>query len=118
MADTHLLQDDFYVKHAQRFDEVRNAFRETGENGVEGLKMIDAVQRFGIDYHFNEEIEAILQRQYMNVSNHGGSIQDLYEVALRFRLLRQQGFHVPAGGISFDFSYICFRNGNLLSIAY
>ncbi|CBI41006.3 unnamed protein product, partial [Vitis vinifera] len=58
--------------------------------------MIDAIQRLGIDYHFKEEIEAVLQRQYMKAGTHGESIQDLYEVALRFRLLRQEGYHVPA----------------------
>ncbi|RVW13889.1 (3S,6E)-nerolidol synthase 1 [Vitis vinifera] len=36
------------------------------------------------------------KRQYMKAGTHGESIQDLYEVALRFRLLRQEGYHVPA----------------------
>ena len=117
------MQDEFYVKHAQRLDEIRNVFSEVGEDTLEGLMMIDAIQRLGIDYHFKEEIEAVLQRQYMKASNHGESIQDLYEVALRFRLLRQEGYHVPAGGISFDFSKICyeshcFSNRNLLAIVY
>nr|ADR74211.1 (3S)-linalool/(E)-nerolidol synthase [Vitis vinifera] len=88
--------DEFYIKHAQRLDEIRNVFSEVGEDTLEGLMMIDAIQRLGIDYHFKEEIEAVLQRQYMKASNHGESIQDLYEVALRFRLLRQEGYHVPA----------------------
>ena len=109
-ADTLLLQDEFYIKHAQRLNEVRNVFREVGEDTLESLTMIDAVQRLAIDYHFKEEIEAVLQRQYVKGSTHGESIQDLHEVALRFRLLRQEGYHVPAGGISFDFSKICYES--------
>lgn len=59
--------------------------------------MIDTVQRLGIDYYFQDEIEQILQRQSIVFSNHGDRHNDLQEVALRFRLLRQQGYYVSAG---------------------
>lgn len=60
--------------------------------------MIDTVQRLGIDYYFQDEIEQILQRQYIIFFTHGGDRHnDLQEVALRFRLLRQQGYHVSPG---------------------
>lgn len=61
--------------------------------------MIDAVQRLGIEYLFKDEIEEILRRQYIISSTCGGHLQDLQEVALRFRLLRQEGYYVPAGGL-------------------
>ncbi|KAL5777214.1 hypothetical protein ACOSP7_010140 [Xanthoceras sorbifolium] len=57
--------------------------------------MIDAVQRLCIDCHFEAEIEEILQRHYMIITN-GHHYHDLQEVALRFRLLRQQGYNAPA----------------------
>uniref|UniRef100_F6I7A9 Terpene synthase N-terminal domain-containing protein n=3 Tax=Vitis vinifera TaxID=29760 RepID=F6I7A9_VITVI len=63
---------------------------------MESMMMIDAIQRLGIDHHFEEEIEAVLQKQYMKSSIHGDCDEDLYEVALRFRLLRQEGYTLPA----------------------
>lgn len=62
--------------------------------------MVDAILRLGIEYHFQEEIETILKRQYMIFSGHD---HDLYEAALRFRLLRQNGYHVSAGENIFFF---------------
>ncbi|MBA0811887.1 hypothetical protein Gohar_025901, partial [Gossypium harknessii] len=60
--------------------------------------MIDAIQRLGIDHHFHHEIEQVLQRQFMLSANGNGFHNyDLHEVALRFRLLRQEGYFVPAG---------------------
>ncbi|KAM3749489.1 hypothetical protein ACB098_05G189100 [Castanea mollissima] len=87
---------DFSLKHAQKLKVCRHLLRELGENPVEGLKMIDAVQRLGIDYYFQDEIGTILHRQYVEFSAHDDCDHDLHEVALRFRLLRQQGYHVPA----------------------
>ncbi|XP_028080978.1 (3S,6E)-nerolidol synthase 1-like [Camellia sinensis] len=69
--------------------------RKVGENPLEGLVMIDNLQRLGIDYHFQEEIEALLQSQYTK-SNATTLGYDLYEVSTRFRLLRQEGYNVPA----------------------
>ncbi|GAB4831043.1 hypothetical protein Ancab_005056 [Ancistrocladus abbreviatus] len=61
---------------------------------LDELTMIDAIQRLGIDYYFREEIKEVLDRQYVaNYDDHGC---DLHEVALRFRLLRQEGYNVPA----------------------
>lgn len=70
-----------------------------GENTLRCLYMIDAVQRLNIDYHFQEEIEAFLRRQYVNSSTIPGGYygNDIHEIALCFRLLRQQGFFVPEG---------------------
>jgi hypothetical protein len=81
----------------------RNVLRDLGEDPVEGLNMIDAIQRLGIDHYFQEEIGAILHRQYVESISHGDFGQDLHEVALSFRLLRQQGYFVPAGGYYFLF---------------
>ncbi|CAL1352333.1 unnamed protein product [Linum trigynum] len=58
----------------------------------EKLKLIDVVERLGIGYHFEEEIEEQLRQIY-----HGNNIDnedDLFTVALYFRLLRQHGYNV------------------------
>ncbi|XP_034698596.1 (3S,6E)-nerolidol synthase 1-like isoform X4 [Vitis riparia] len=88
--------DDFYNEHAQKLKEVKHVFSKLGEDAMESMMMIDAIERLGIDHHFEEEIEAVLQKQYMKSSIHGDCDEDLYEVALRFRLLRQDGYTVPA----------------------
>ncbi|KAG2540774.1 hypothetical protein PVAP13_9NG595900 [Panicum virgatum] len=65
---------------------------EACKNVVEKLDLVDVLQRLGIDHHFQEQIATTLSsihRDEFNSSN-------LHEVALRFRLLRQHGFWVPA----------------------
>ncbi|KAG2551935.1 tau-cadinol synthase-like isoform X1 [Panicum virgatum] len=67
---------------------------EACKNVVEKLDLVDVLQRLGIDHHFQEQIATTLsiihnQRDEFNSS-------DLHEVSLRFRLLRQHGFWVPA----------------------
>ncbi|XP_065878824.1 probable terpene synthase 13 [Euphorbia lathyris] len=66
-----------------------------GEDAFKSLAMIDAIQRLGIEYRFQDEIRAILLRHYTTPTNHDQS--NLHEVALRFRLLRQEGYYVPTG---------------------
>jgi len=60
---------------------------------------IDAIQRLGVAYHFESEIEAALQG--MNRTWHHRRLDDagdgVYGTALTFRLLRQQGFPVSSG---------------------
>ena len=64
---------------------------------LEQLKFIDAVQRLGVAYHFEKEIEEALQNTYDNYHCIDDINDDLYDVALRFRLLRQQGFNISCG---------------------
>ncbi|KAL6333467.1 hypothetical protein AAG906_028652 [Vitis piasezkii] len=69
-ASPFSLYDEFYMKHAQNLEEVKSVLNEVGEGTFEVLLMIDAIQRLVItmdDFSDN-----------------------LYEVALRFRLLRQE----------------------------
>jgi len=66
--------------------------------------MVDSIQRLGIEYHFEEEIETILKKKLLmlRVHNHQGrAYQELSEVALQFRLLRQEGYYIHAGLCAF-----------------
>ncbi|OQU82480.1 hypothetical protein SORBI_3006G247500 [Sorghum bicolor] len=57
---------------------------------VEQLNLVDTLQHLSIDHHFNNQINSVL------TSAHGAEFTSacLHDVALRFRLLRQQGFWV------------------------
>ncbi|CAI0456631.1 unnamed protein product [Linum tenue] len=61
-----------------------------------------AVQRLGVGYHFEAEIEEALEKVHDMgedlFTNFDGRGTDLYHAALRFRLLRQQGFPVSLDG--------------------
>ncbi|KAF7836509.1 myrcene synthase, chloroplastic-like isoform X2 [Senna tora] len=61
------------------------------------LEFIDVLERLGVAYHFETEINNILENHYKNiikVDKLKGSEKDLYATSLEFRLLRQHGFHV------------------------
>ncbi|KAJ1396599.1 Terpenoid cyclases/protein prenyltransferase alpha-alpha toroid [Sesbania bispinosa] len=93
--------DDLSINHAEKLKKLKHVLRNVSENSLQGICMIDAMQRLNIDYHFQEEIDAFLQRQYVisSTGTRGGYHyvpQDLHEIALSFRLLRQQGHYVPA----------------------
>ncbi|CAA2975160.1 terpene synthase 10-like [Olea europaea subsp. europaea] len=62
---------------------------------LDQLELIDNLERLGISYHFEDEIEQILafiNRKYSKSKE--PKIKDLYATALEFRLLRQHGFNV------------------------
>ncbi|XP_048328632.2 (-)-germacrene D synthase-like [Ziziphus jujuba] len=66
-------------------------------NPLEKVELINAIQRLGVAYHFESEIEEILQQINTLSCNYGDNENDfdLYTVALCFRLLRQQGYNSP-----------------------
>ncbi|XP_031131123.1 vetispiradiene synthase 3-like [Ipomoea triloba] len=60
-------------------------------NVAEKLKFIDLLERLGIAYHFEKEIDDQLQHIYTHHPMHS---HDLETVALQFRLLRQHGYKI------------------------
>ncbi|GFZ04840.1 terpenoid cyclases/Protein prenyltransferases superfamily protein [Actinidia rufa] len=55
------------------------------------LNLVDKIQRLGVYYHFETEIETALRHIYETCDHH---FDDLHTAALSFRLLRQQGYPV------------------------
>ncbi|XP_021827711.1 (-)-alpha-pinene synthase-like isoform X2 [Prunus avium] len=73
----------------------REAFTTSAGDFSHQLKFIDAIQRLGVAYHFESEIEEALERMHVAFRDHDFSDDgDLYNIALGFRLLRQHGYKV------------------------
>ncbi|KAE8673484.1 (R)-limonene synthase 1 [Hibiscus syriacus] len=63
---------------------------------LDQLEMIDSLQRFGVAYHFDDEINMMLLNIYQNSDNQMRK-ENLYAAALEFRLLREYGYHSSPG---------------------
>ncbi|CAL1397691.1 unnamed protein product [Linum trigynum] len=94
-------------KHAQKLKEAKQLFTRRQYSvarddqvlmscPVETLVLIDAVQRLGIDYHFQETIGAVLYDEFCATVADRRREDGLFEVSLSFRLLRQQGHPIPS----------------------
>ncbi|KAL4201796.1 hypothetical protein AMTRI_Chr02g217860 [Amborella trichopoda] len=62
---------------------------------VKIMALIDHIQRLGIAYHFEMEIETALGGIYRGFSAHGSN-DNLLVASLKFRLLRQHGYNVSS----------------------
>jgi hypothetical protein len=79
----------------------REVFTNAATGSSHQLKLIDAIQRLGVAYHFETEIEQALERahtMYHEIHDDDGGA--LYNVALRFRLLRRHGYNVSCGRLN------------------
>ncbi|KAH9651346.1 alpha-humulene/(-)-(E)-beta-caryophyllene synthase [Citrus sinensis] len=88
-ADVETIDDATQEQHAALKQEVRRMITTTANKLAHKLHMIDSVQRLGVAYHFEKEIEDELGKV-----SHDLDRDDLYVVSLRFRLFRQQGVKI------------------------
>lgn len=71
-----------------------------GDTPLPGLiSLIDDIQRLGISYHFEAELNTLIQHIMDSFQDNccGKNDDDLHDVALCFRLLRQEGHNVSSG---------------------
>ncbi|KAL0443443.1 UNVERIFIED_CONTAM: Germacrene-D synthase [Sesamum latifolium] len=73
---------------------VRKVLNQTPDDSSYKLELIDAIQRLGVGYHFEEEVGKSLKCIYDIYSECSNKDNNVRSVALRFRLLRQQGYAV------------------------
>ncbi|XP_047250906.1 (-)-camphene/tricyclene synthase, chloroplastic-like [Capsicum annuum] len=86
-------------KYVKRFNELKKEIKKNlmmvkGSQELEKLELIDNLQRLGVSYHFKDEIMQILKSIHDQSSSAAATGDSLYHTSLKFRLLRQHGFHV------------------------
>ncbi|KAM3290181.1 vetispiradiene synthase 3 isoform X2 [Capsicum chacoense] len=75
-------------------EEVWHMIMSSEKDIIEKMSLIDTLERLGISYHFEEEIEDQLSNMFdLNVIHEE---DDLYNVALYFRLFRQHGYPISS----------------------
>uniref|UniRef100_A0A0A8YZN9 Terpene synthase N-terminal domain-containing protein n=1 Tax=Arundo donax TaxID=35708 RepID=A0A0A8YZN9_ARUDO len=72
------------------------------KNLLHGMKTVDALERLGIGYHFEQEIATFMDL----LSSKLVRGDDLSTVALQFRLLRQHHYNVTCGSYILSLSSI------------
>jgi len=81
-------------------EDVRKIFQSSINNISQQLNFIDSLQRLGISYHFEHEIDEELE-QIKNSFNNNKEIttkeHGLHFLALAFRLLRHKGHRISSG---------------------
>ncbi|KAK8977897.1 hypothetical protein V6N11_000224 [Hibiscus sabdariffa] len=82
------------LEHEELKEEVRRMLVTNMDKPSQKVHEIDAVQRLGVAYHFQKEIEDALQIIYHYHCSHVQVDDDLYTTAVRFR---EHGFHVHCG---------------------
>ncbi|KAK9131406.1 hypothetical protein Sjap_011893 [Stephania japonica] len=94
-----LLALDAYAHEVEKLKEqVRNIIKETELEPSSQLNLVDALQRLGVSYHFEMEIEEAMKQMFDHEMIQSFlRNNDLYGVALCFRLLRQQGYNISSG---------------------
>ncbi|KAL9454270.1 hypothetical protein AB3S75_009796 [Citrus x aurantiifolia] len=90
--------DDRSLKHLELKKEIRRMLKALNKTS-HTLELIDAIQRLGVSYHFESEIDEILGK--MHEAYGDGDLWDnendkLYYIALQFRLFRQNGYRISA----------------------
>ncbi|XP_057460929.1 (-)-germacrene D synthase-like [Actinidia eriantha] len=88
-------EGDINMEQQQRLhhlkQKVRKMLEAAAEQSSQMLNLVDKIQRLGVSYHFEIEIETALRHIYKTCDYY---FDDLHTAALSFRLLRQQGYPV------------------------
>nr|QLC36835.1 terpene synthase 17 [Cannabis sativa] len=85
-----------YISRVKKLEEDVKRMLVEMENSLAQLELIDTLQRLGVSYRFENEINTILKEKYVNINgNINNPNYNLYATALEFRLLRQHGYAVP-----------------------
>ena len=89
-------------KYSKTVEELKNDVRSMltapDTKMIDTMNLIDTIERLGVAYHFENEIEEILQHYFhLNTNYQDDEAYDLYTVSLHFRLFRQHGHPISTG---------------------
>nr|XP_048328535.1 valencene synthase-like [Ziziphus jujuba var. spinosa] len=91
------------VKHIEKMQQQVEELKEevkglimkySHKKPLQKLELIDAIQRLGVSYHFEREINEALEKIYNSYGFLVEEDDDLYAISLWFRLLRQHGYYI------------------------
>ena len=87
-------------------EEIRMMVIASVQNPLVKLNLVDSIQRLGVSYHFEDEIDQFLEHMYVSYNNsllfssNDSQDDDLHISALLFRLLRQHGYRISCGKLN------------------
>ncbi|XP_031499347.1 myrcene synthase, chloroplastic-like [Nymphaea colorata] len=87
LKSTH--EDDHGSENIEEIKQNVRQVLEGRDEPVAQMELVDDLQRLGVSYHFEKEIKLVMDCIFEDRKE----CEDLYFVALRFRLLRQHGYH-------------------------
>ncbi|XP_047956284.1 germacrene A synthase-like [Salvia hispanica] len=92
----HVSDSKVVEKYSKRVDvmksDVRNLLTAPETKMIDTINLIDTLERLGVSYHFENEIEEKIQQFFnLDTNYHNDEAYDLNTVALHFRLFRQHG---------------------------
>ncbi|CAH2050034.1 unnamed protein product [Thlaspi arvense] len=68
----------------------------SGNKLVEKILLINTLERLGVSYHFEEEIEELLQLMFANFQDDSIDNSNLFTTSVQFRIFRQHGYRIPS----------------------
>ncbi|KAG6479248.1 bifunctional abietadiene synthase, chloroplastic-like [Zingiber officinale] len=77
--------------------ELGDKLENLSSSPLEALRMVDVIERLGIQRFFHEHIQRIIRSTYLQWHEQFGLKNDADATLLGFRLLRIHGYHVTAG---------------------
>ncbi|XP_048328538.2 valencene synthase-like [Ziziphus jujuba] len=96
---SHCVQKEHIEKMQQQVEELKEevkglVMKYSQKKPLQKLELIDAIQRLGVSYHFEREINEALEKIYNSYGFLDEEDDDLYTISLWFRLLRQHGYYI------------------------
>ncbi|KAJ0044676.1 hypothetical protein Pint_04331 [Pistacia integerrima] len=95
-ATDSMESEDDNAKLLKLKEEIKSMLMDDANKSLQKLDLVNVIQRLGVSYHFESEVNEILEDVYEahNESNSGDDTDDLYSISLKFRLLRQHGYKI------------------------
>ncbi|XP_058195793.1 valerianol synthase TPS8-like [Rhododendron vialii] len=79
-------------------EEVKDMLIAVKGKPAEKMVLIDALERLGVSYLFEKEIEELLEHMFSNFEEYSRVFEDnLFMVSLHFRVFRQHGYSLSSG---------------------